>query len=91
MDLKGTTICAIRRDGKTAIAGDGQVQIDRVAGIAQIGPDSLGQIGFVFHRKQAHDVPSVSRFRKRTVMFGADQPRQKLRAIRSGRRRGINT
>ena len=25
MDLKGTTICAIRRDGKTAIAGDGQV------------------------------------------------------------------
>ena len=25
MDLKGTTICAVRRDGKTAIAGDGQV------------------------------------------------------------------
>lgn len=25
MELKGTTICAIRRDGKTAIAGDGQV------------------------------------------------------------------
>jgi ATP-dependent HslUV protease subunit HslV len=25
MELKGTTICAVRRDGKTAIAGDGQV------------------------------------------------------------------
>ena len=25
MDLKGTSICAVRRDGKTAIAGDGQV------------------------------------------------------------------
>lgn len=25
MDLKGTTILAVRRDGKTAIAGDGQV------------------------------------------------------------------
>ncbi len=25
MELKGTTICAVRRNGKTAIAGDGQV------------------------------------------------------------------
>ena len=25
MELKGTTICAVKRDGKTAIAGDGQV------------------------------------------------------------------
>ena len=25
MELKGTTICAVRRDGKIAIAGDGQV------------------------------------------------------------------
>ena len=25
MDLKGTTICAVRRDGKIAVAGDGQV------------------------------------------------------------------
>ncbi|MBO4885146.1 MAG: ATP-dependent protease subunit HslV [Clostridia bacterium] len=25
MTIKGTTICAVRRDGKTAVAGDGQV------------------------------------------------------------------
>lgn len=25
MDFRGTTICAVKRDGKTAIAGDGQV------------------------------------------------------------------
>ena len=25
MELKGTTICAVRRDGKIAVAGDGQV------------------------------------------------------------------
>lgn len=25
MDIKGTTIVGVRRDGKTAIAGDGQV------------------------------------------------------------------
>ena len=25
MQLKGTTICAVRRDGRVAIAGDGQV------------------------------------------------------------------
>ena len=27
MELKGTTICAVRRDGKIAIAGDGQVTV----------------------------------------------------------------
>ncbi|MCI5771472.1 MAG: HslU--HslV peptidase proteolytic subunit, partial [Clostridiales bacterium] len=25
MTLKGTTICAVRKDGHTAVAGDGQV------------------------------------------------------------------
>ena len=25
MTLKGTTICAVRKDGKIAVAGDGQV------------------------------------------------------------------
>lgn len=29
MDLKGTTICAVRRNGKTAIAGDGQVTMQQ--------------------------------------------------------------
>ena len=27
MELKGTTICAVRRDGKIAVAGDGQVTV----------------------------------------------------------------
>ena len=27
MELRGTTICAVKRDGKIAIAGDGQVTI----------------------------------------------------------------
>jgi len=27
MEIRGTTICAVRKDGKTAIAGDGQVTI----------------------------------------------------------------
>lgn len=29
MELKGTTICAVKRNGKTAIAGDGQVTIGK--------------------------------------------------------------
>ena len=29
MELKGTTICAVKRDGKIAIAGDGQVTISQ--------------------------------------------------------------
>ncbi len=29
MDLKGTTICAVRKNGKTAIAGDGQVTMQQ--------------------------------------------------------------
>lgn len=29
MELKGTTICAVRKDGKTAIAGDGQVTMQQ--------------------------------------------------------------
>lgn len=29
MDIRGTTICAIRKDGKTAIAGDGQVTLSQ--------------------------------------------------------------
>lgn len=29
MDFRGTTICAVRKDGKTAIAGDGQVTMQQ--------------------------------------------------------------
>ena len=29
MDFKGTTICAVKRDGKTVIAGDGQVTMQQ--------------------------------------------------------------
>lgn len=29
MEIRGTTICAVKRDGKTAIAGDGQVTISQ--------------------------------------------------------------
>lgn len=29
MDLKGTTICAVRKNGRTAIAGDGQVTMQQ--------------------------------------------------------------
>ena len=29
MELRGTTICAVKRDGKTAIAGDGQVTMQQ--------------------------------------------------------------
>ena len=27
MEFRGTTICAVRRDGKIAVAGDGQVTL----------------------------------------------------------------
>ena len=27
MEFRGTTICAVRRDGKIAVAGDGQVTV----------------------------------------------------------------
>ena len=29
IEFKGTTICAVKRDGKTAIAGDGQVTMSQ--------------------------------------------------------------
>ncbi len=79
MELRGTTICAVQRDGKVAIAGDGQVTM----GQNTIFKQSARKVRRIYHDKVAvgfagsvADAFTLSdRFEEKLTQFGGNLER----------------
>ena len=59
MEIRSTTICAVRRDGKIAMAGDGQVTVDKTVmkhGARKVRRIANGKVlaGFAGERRRRH-------------------------------------
>lgn len=89
MELRGTTICAVRRDGKTSIAGDGQVTMGQntifkhsARKVRRIYQDRV-VVGFAGAVADAYALSD--RFEEKLVEFGGNLERAAVELAREWR------